>query len=696
VLYEMLGGQPAFGGEDVTTTLARVLEREAKLDSLPADVSPHVRHTIKLCLEKDPSKRIADIRDVRLALEGRFESDSRVAAAQGKADRSRGRGALLLAAGLVAGAVIVGAAGFALWPGPAPQPITRLAMSVAPGANPFLQVSISRDGSRIGFRAGNPAQIFVRRLDEFEARPVSGAQAGTAPWPPCFSPDGTSLAYSVLGGEIKKVPLAGGAALTVAEGLDTPDWCDWADDGYIYFGVNAGIMRVAESGGETEMVAAFDAASGEVSAELPQLLPGGRQLLFTVLGSDGLANPDLAVLNLETRERSALIRGAGYATYAPTGPGATQGHLVYGRSGALFAAPFDLSTLEAGPASPVLEGIRATGPTSFVGVSDTGTLAYLVGASTAIGTLLQWVDRTGAAGPLPEGVHAYGSVALSPDGQRAAVDIFDFETLTVDLWVYELDGDRLTRLTFGGLNGPAVWTPDGQRLVYWHAETISATAGELRVVPGDNSAPPATLVAVQEAAAIPTSISFDGTVLIGTRNRGANNSDIWALSLDASTATDAASPAIDDVLGTNFNEREARLSPDGRHIAYTSNESGRDEIYVVPYPGPGGKTQVSTAGGRLPRWNPNGRELFYVSGTSLMAVDVETAPVFRRLTPKVLFEAPQLASTNADSYDIAPDGSRFLMEAIPESAEGEQVDIRIVVNWFEELRKLAPWPERDQ
>jgi hypothetical protein len=276
------------------------------------------------------------------------------------------------------------------------------------------------------------------------------------------------------------------------------------------------------------------------------------------------------------------------------------------------------------------------------------------------------------------------------------VSIIDLETFAVDLWIYELDGDRLTRLTFGGFNAGAVWTPDGQGLIYWHSEARQFQNGELRAVPADNSAPPVTLAEISGAPALPASISPDGTVLIGVL--GEANGDIWALRLGdaSSTPSDAGSATLDHFIATEFNEREAVLSPDGRFLAYVSNESGRDEVYVVPYPGPGGKTQVSTAGGRLPRWNRNGRELFYASGAELMAVDVETSSAFRRLTPKVLFEAPVLLNPNADYYDVAPDGSRFFMTGAAASRAAEGLDIHIVVNWFEELRELAPWPERDQ
>jgi serine/threonine-protein kinase len=700
VLYEMLTGQPAFTGEDVTTTLARVLEREANLSALPAAVPPRVHHTIELCLEKDPSKRIADIRDVKLALQGTFVMGgvADAAAVKTASVRPLWRRALPATVALLIGGGVVGLAAWSLWPAPPPRPLMRLTTLVdrPNSGNALFLPSISRDGSRIGFRAGNANQIFVRVLDEFDARLIPGTESALLR-PPCFSPDGTWIAYSTEAGQLRKMPLAGGAALTVAEDVAGADYCDWGEDGYIYLGATAGIMRAPEAGGAAELVAAFDAASGETSYELSRLLPGGTQLLFSVLGS-GITDVSVAVLDLETREKKLLLKGAGPVTFAGTGPGAAQGHLVYGRNGALFAAPFDQRTLEVGAAIPVLEGVTAIGPLNAASVSDTGTLAYFAGGDRALGTRLRWIDRDGSETPLPEPAHPYASVALSPDGGRVAVDLFDLATFTGDLWLYELDGDRLTRLTFGGINSSPVWTPDGQRLIYWHSEAGQSN-GELRSVPADNSAPPVTLATVDDGPIGPTTITPDGTAVIGVTARGTGpgaDIDIWALRLEgtASTSGDAATAELSDVLASDYNELGAMLSPDGRFLAYASNESGREEVYVVPYPGPGGKTQVSTDGGRLPRWNPNGRELFYVNGTRLMAVDVETSPVFRRLTPKALFEAPALGVATSAFYAVAPDGARFLIPALGETDVDAPFELRIVVNWFEELRELAPWPER--
>jgi len=643
---------------------------------------------LERCLTKNARNRYHSIAEARVDIEAALSQP--VAAGDGAAPvRTRPR-VLPLAAAVLAGAVAVAIAGFALWPEQPPRPVIRFATSVGvSGAVSVPTHTISRDGTRVAFWSGSPPRLYVRKLGEFEARPLPQDPGLVSTLPPCFSPDGDWLVYST-GKALKKIAVAGGAALTVADDLDSADVCDWGEDGNIYFGVTPGIMRVAAAGGRAELVADFDAASGETSYENPHLLPGGGRLLFTVLRG-GLSGVSVAVLDLATHEKKVVLEGAGFVQYAPSGPGVSRGHILYGRNGTLFAAPFDVRTLKAGPPSPTLEGVAALGPISLMSVSDTGTLVYASGGNFGLGATLRWVDRAGAAQDLPEAAHFYSGLAVSPDGRRAAVSILDLNTLNSDLWLYELDGDRLTRLTFGGVNGIAVWTPDGQRLIYWHAEGVTSADGELRAVPADNSAPPVALATLQGGAATPTSISADGTVLIGSRFRGSTR-DLWSMSLDdkaaATSAPAGATPK--PLLETTFDERDATLSPDARFLAYTSDESGRDEVYVIPYPGPGGKAQVSTAGGKWPHWNRSGRELFYVSGTQLLAVEVETSPVFRRLTPKVLFEVPAFASPGVGNYgyDVAPDGSRFLMPST--TSASQQFELRVVVNWFEELRRLAP------
>jgi eukaryotic-like serine/threonine-protein kinase len=700
LLYEMLTGQPAFGGEDVTTTLARVLEREPNTRLLPAAVTPAVRYTIRLCLAKDARKRISHIRDVRLALAGVFGTGD-AAAEKSAAGQPALRRVLAFSVALITLAAVAGFGAWRLWPAPEPRPVARFSLPISTAARtPWI--SISRDGARIAW-AGS-SMIQVRELDEFETRSVPGTQgAGTVP---CFSPDGAWIAYGDGLSRLRKAPLAGGAALTLAEGLRGVSFCDWADDGNIYFGTDAGIMQVSDGGGSARLIAAPDFGRGELSLHRPQLLPGGRKLLFSVLREESAESGHVAVLDLVTTERTLVLESAGTgASFVPTMTGGGRGYLVYARGGALFAVPFDVRRLEAGSPRPVVEGVLpAILGTSNPAVSRSGILAYLSGDTILDLSLrpatLAWVGRDGEQETLPERAQLFGELKLSPDGRRAVVNIVDLATRTADFWVYEFADDRFTRVTFGGANVGAVWTPDSQRFMYVHLEggltqlLSPGGSSELRCVPADSSALPTTLVpssawgpGLQE----PYSLRFDGQVLIGHRNRN-DNLDVWALTLPDASCGTASGVAIapQSLLDTRFDERHPTFSPDGRFIAYTSNESGRDEVYVVPYPGLGGKTQISRGGGERPRWNSNGRELFYLSAGQMMAIEVETSPVFRAHSPRALFDMPEIAPRNSPAHDVAPDGTRFLLLIQEDPSGPRAAELRVVVNWLEELKRLVP------
>jgi Tol biopolymer transport system component len=264
------------------------------------------------------------------------------------------------------------------------------------------------------------------------------------------------------------------------------------------------------------------------------------------------------------------------------------------------------------------------------------------------------------------------TLRLSPEGSRIGVQIRDLQTFTNDIWVYDLERTTLTRLTFQGNNTNAVWAPDGKRLLYWSAPAGGAPG--LHSVPADNSSAAAMIFASEIPPYNPTSISPDGKVLIGSR---AGN--VWALAPDDPQAKPR------DFLESQFAEVDAWFSPDGKWVSYQSNDSGREEIYVVPYPGPGGKTQISTSGGVNARWSRDGRELFYREGNKMMAVEVQTSPTFRAGTPKMLFE-----STNSSFYDVSPDGRRFVMVKPSAPTQSSTNEVHVVLNWAEELRRRVP------
>ncbi|HUO68440.1 MAG TPA: protein kinase [Gammaproteobacteria bacterium] len=696
VLYEMLAGRPAFDGEDATTTIGRVLERDVDFRALPADVPEVVRGTLIACLQKDAKKRVRDIGDVKLALEGAFETRVEHGAATRAVPAWRRRFAL--AAAFTAGAAVIALAAWGLWPAAEARPVTRLSMPVDVSRT-NRSVAVAPDGRRVAYRSAALGLIYVRDLDAFEARSIP-AEAGQSP--PCFSPDGEWMAYTAggTGRFLLKTPLSGGAVSTVAQNLDGAEFCDWANDGFVYFGANAGIMRVPAAGGTPQLVAGPSSELGEISLEIPHLLPDGAQLLYNAVTADGLATVRAVVLNLTTRERKTLLTGVGYTSFIPvTRSGASRGYLVYGLNRTVFAAPVDLRTLEVGGARPVASdvlGSGVAGSLSSAAVSPAGTLAYLAGplSDDVLGdSQLAVVDRDGKVHVLLEQRHRFGEVAYSPDGSRVVTSLLDETGTTADLWVYDLDSQRFTRLTSEGVNIDAIWSPDGQRVIYYHADSLIGTPGAvaIRSVPADNSAEPTTVVAQatwMRGVAAPSSLSPDGKTLL-VLNDMLGSPDVLALALAGNSPPKADGSQPREIAATSFRETFATFSPDGNFVAYSANESGRDEIYVVPYPGPGGKRQVSLGGGSTPRWNRNGREIFYLSADKLMSVEVSTSPAFRALTPRELLATPPLVANRGFPYDVSPDGARYLMLIAGTTNTEQHSELRVVVNWIEELEHSA-------
>jgi Tol biopolymer transport system component len=696
VLFEMLTGAPLFSGESVPHILADVLRTEPDWNRLPKDVHPRLRLLLERCLAKKPRNRYHSIADVRLDIEAVLGDPKRAdSTPNALATGARPPAATRIASGvapIVVGGVIAVVGAWLLWPAPEARPVTRFS-DVIGTLSGTAYPTISRDGSRIGYVAGTPPTIYVRYVDEFDARLISDS-TGVAGAAPCFSPDATWIAYSAENqSTLRKVPVAGGRGLTLAEGLTGVATCDWAEDGNIYIQQLTGaILRVPESGGVAEPVTVV--STDAVIHAAPQLLPGGTALLFSVVTRLDARSVDVVVRDLETGDQITILERAGLAVFAPTGLDPSVGHLVYGQEGAIFAAAFDVPRLRVGAPSPVIEGALSLAGFTLPAVSSTGTLAYLTGESgRGLGATLSMFGRDGSEVLLPEQARFYAHVMVSPDGRRVAMAIFDPTTLTVDLWVQDLDGSgRLGRLTSEGVNTYPVWTPDGKRLIYANAATITGGEPTLRSIPADGSGSPLTLAA---AEAFPMSISSDGMTLIGTRPTGNRFSDIWMLPLSEDLYTSPATAAdLTLLVESRFNEQHATFSPDGRWIAFSSDESGPEEIYVVPRGGPGGKSQVSVGGGRQPRWNPNGRELFYINGDRMMVVEVETGTTFSAKTPEVLFEDPTLnyVSTNryAFQYDVTPDGARFLMLKPSAPTAGAGAQLRVVQNWFEELKRRAP------
>jgi hypothetical protein len=517
---------------------------------------------------------------------------------------------------------------------------------------------------------------------------MAGTEGASSPF---FSPDGRWVGFW-SGGALKKTPVGGGPATTICE-VPALFGASWGSDDTIIFARQAeGLWRVPAAGGTAQALAKPDRKKGELKYLLPQILPGGRAVLFTVTHTPLPMWDDTEIVaqSLATGERTVLIRGGADGRYLRSG------HLLYLRRGTLMAVPFGLERLQTtGGEVALIADVMQSGntPSEVVdsgagqfSVSESGSLLYLPGGifPEAVRSLV-WVDRaSGAVQALPLQTRAYVSPRLSRDGHRAVF----WTQGDRNVWVHDLVRGTVTRLTSEARNARAIWTPDGSRIAYG-----SATAGTENIFlkPADGSGP-AERLTTSDHLQYAATWSPDGQTLAFVETRPETGSDIWAVPVQADRQPRA-------IVQTRFNEAYPDISPDGSWLAYASDESGRSEVYVQPYPGPGPRLQVSTDGGTGPAWSRDGRELFYattqsVGGqatfTKMMVVAVGLRPTFTAGAPRVLFQGYYGASAGIRSYDVTSDGRRFLMVQQKERAPVSAADLILVQNWIEELKARVP------
>ena len=674
VLYEAVTGKQLFAGKTVSDILAEVLKTQPDLSAAP----PKLRRLLESCLEKDPKKRMRDIGDWELLL---GEAPDRAAPRQ--ADRRQAGSPMRLA--WIAAAILAIVAGGTLWllKQRAPRETVRLAINLPPGQRLASlnqpAVTISPDGRNLVYVAvaatsqGQPAvqQLYVRPLDSDESKPISGTEGASCPF---FSPDGQWIGF-FAGGNLKKVSVNGGAAVTLAV-TRGPGGASWSSDGRLAVQLRTtgqdGLQQIPEQGGAPQPLTRIGKA--EFIHRWPEFLPGGQSLLFAGSATGNTWN--LGHIRAEKVGKGVhqglspsaspnLARGS-QPRYAPTG------HLLYAESGTLMAAPFDAKRLTlTGAAVPAIEGVLQfnTSGAAQYNFSSTGTLVYVAGGLVTGQSRLVWVNRKGEEQPLAAAPRNYSSPRVSPDGRRVAVLIVEEEEQT---WLYDIAKDTLTRLAFeGNVNNTPAWSADGKRVVFSSNRTSVASNVYWQASDGSGAAERLT---TSEYVNFPNSFSPDGQLLAYVLVTPETGSDIWILRMsDRKTIP---------FLQAAYEESAPRFSPDGRWIAYISDESGRREVYVQPYPGPGGKRQISTGGGQDPIWNPKGSELFYRSRGRVIAVDVDTTSGFSAGKSRVLFDGSYLGG-----YDVSPDGQRFLMLKPVESQTSAITQIRVVLNWFEELKR---------
>ena len=687
VLFEMLTGRRAFEGSDVTDVLAAVIKTDPEWEALPRDLPAAVGLTVRRCLMKDPALRFRDIGDARLALSGAFHTETIAPiVAQVTAPRRATRTVAVIA---IAAVLAAAPAAVVTWllTRPAPAAVDRMAILHSDpdarfGGAPGTDVVVTPDGRHVAYTAGGRGNVrlYVRALDQLTPRPV--AANITNPVHLVMSPDGQWIGFADPADQmLKKVSINGGPPLQIANLPTAPSGAyvgaTWAPDDSIIFGTSVGGLMRVSPGGTAEAITKADQGTGDLAHRFPHLLPGGRALLFTIFPADGQPdNMQIAVLDLESGQHRVIVRGGSFPVYVKSG------HIVYGNAGTLRAVRFDIDRLELrGNPIAVVEGVitKAGGAASF-SVSGNGTLTYVAGAAAVARRSVVWVDRQGREEETNLPPRAYAYARLSPDGHRVALDIRDEQN---DVWTWDLTRKTLTRLTLNpGMDRGPVWTPDGTRIAFSMA---TGAAEPVFIQASDGSGTP-TRVTPEVGIFMPVSFTADGKQLL-VHPTAAAPYDLQIIDIEAKTPPKT-------LLGEPYSESNGVVSPDGRWLAYQSTESGRDEIYVRPFPNVNsGRWQVSADGGTRPLWSRDGRELFYyVPPGVIMAVPIASGGSFTAGTPAVAVKGNYVSPQTGRMYDVSPDGRRFLLikDSRAEGAAPPPPQLIVVQNWLEELKRLVP------
>ncbi len=697
VLYEMLTGRPAFDGDDVTETIAAVVRGQPNWTLLPANVPEQVRLLLKKCLEKDRRARVSDIAVARFLL---AESLPLTAASTAPL-RSRRRLLAIAAVTAVGVAMAVGGA----WLGarfksqPATSP-ARFVLAPPQSLPLFLQgfdrdIVISPDGSQIVYRSttGSGGTVFaVRGINDLTPRIL----AGTGGREPFMSPDGRWVGY-LAGSELRKVSITGGPSIAIATLGSLPRGIHWGADNRIVFGVvdpSKGLQSITASGTDPRSLTTPARDKGEIGHYYPFTMPDGKAVLFTIAGGPGYTG-QIAALDLQTGHYKTLIRDGSAAVFVEPD------YLVYSSRGTLQAVRFDPRRLEvSGEPILVIDQVMTTsiGNANF-SVSRNGTLVYVAGGGALVQNVsprsLVWVNRRGMETPIGAPTRLYGVARLSPDGTRVAVDI---RSPGSDIWVWDLARETLTPLNLDpGVDLAPVWTKDSRRIIW----SSSRGGGNPNVYfqSADGTGPIERLT-TNERAQFATAVTPDGSrFILFSPSAASGIGSLAAVDLFTAALDGRGQPPV-PLLQSPTQKLAAEVSPDGHWLAYQSDESGRHEVFVRPFPNvESGRWQVSTEGGTRPAWSRKGDELFYLDGN-----DKLTAVRFRvngaTFTPekpaRLLNERYVAGSTTRGydlrSYDVSADGQRFLMlkETAGASAAAPLPPMTVVLNWIEELKSRVP------
>ena len=590
---------------------------------------------------------------------------------------------------------IASTAGFLLRAPKPPQPM-RLSAEIGADANLYIEFGastiLSPDGTRLALVATGSDQkqrIYIRSLDQLQATVFSGTENARDPF---FSPDGQWIGF-FADSKLKKISVQGGAPVTLCDAPNARGG-SWGDDGSIVFTPdNRGtLFKVSSAGGTPQPLATLDKQTSENTQRWPQVLPGSKTVLFTSSDTGGTVgafdDADIVAYSTASGQRKKLLHGGFYARYLPSG------QVVYMHEGTLFAVPFDLKRLEVtGQPVPILEGVLtvplyAGAQFSF---SETGSLAYVPGRSGGVNVSIYWMDREGKFTPLRETPGDYRNPAFSPDGKRLALDIGDAKRR--DIWVYEWERDALTRMTFAGeANAYPVWTPDGQRIVYSSREKSGTY--NLWWIRADGAGA-AQRLTEDKNPQYALSWRPDGKFLAFHEINLSTGVDVMTMPIEGDEKSGWKPGEPKPFVNSAFTEAEPAFSPDGRWLAYASNESGSYEVYVRPFPGPGGKWQVSTGAGTYPKWSRNGKELFYrtVDSKIMVVTYTDSDDSFHADKPQ-LWSPGQFTERGIGTYnfDLHPDGKRFAVLKAPGTEQTTAVNkVSFIFNFFDEIRrKFSP------
>jgi Tol biopolymer transport system component/predicted Ser/Thr protein kinase len=694
LLYELFTGQLPFKGVHETALAYEIVNVDAPpMSAVVPEMDPTLDAIVLECLEKDPNERMQSVKQVAIDLkkfkrESSRQRVSRVTAARPalrNADRpapapGKGRALWPAVAGLLALALL--ASGWMLWHRTvAPRFVARFALPLPKdqqvGIADHPAVAISPDGSRIVYAANG--KIYQRRLESFSADPIPGTEDAVGPF---FSPDGRWIGF-FSGGRLKKVPVNGGAAVDLAA-AETNRGGAWGPDGVIIFSPSGrgGLSRMKEDGGDLQRFTLIDTAQNERTHRWPSCLPDGKTVLFTLglMGSpDYYEDATIVAVNLESGKRKVILKGASSAQYVSTG------YLLFLHIGTLFAVPFDLGRLEiTGTPFPVVENVSAdvtTGAGQFA-VSKNGTLAYLPGQGNLSDRMLAFIDLKGGVSTLPVAEHAYVDPRLSPDGRRIALGIQSGKDF--DIWVYDIQRNSMSRLTFGGSNRSPVWSPDGRQIAYSNNTAgVNNTAGQGKVViiQSDGGGAPQEIGMDYDRTYV-NCWSHDGSSLIVTVPHQGMGWDLCVVPV-----TGDRKPWM--FLSTKFDESFASLSPDGKWLAYLSNETGSPQVYVRPFPRGVGKWQISSEFSTRADWSPDGRTLYFGSAKGIMAMPITGTQTLTTGAPVILLKDYRGAALESGvTYDVSPDGKHILVTR-PREGDGSPTQIDLVMNWFDEIEKTV-------